>query len=455
MSDVEYLDNERLKIWERIEKFEARLPELEKQIREKSADSEVEAKEHASNALAQLESIKQSIDEIKKYNEQSVELQKKSGQHAAEIEQKFESACSASVKISDLEKNASETGNTIAQLLSNAQSNSDKIEEFSAKVAAMEPSLKEFESRCATGEQLHSKIDSLHKNIVSKNNEIKKLHDEIFGYTVEDENGKAAVVKGRKDELETAYKKLQAEISEHYDKAMNNYQTMAQKMAEFESSKKSEFENMVQTWQSDFEKEKEKIQSLLPGALTTGLSHAYAKKTESELKERSRHELTFKISIIIMILISLIPISISTYYLWHEQPISLQRSLIVLPLYLPLLWLAYSSSKKANLSKRLIEEYAHKEALSKTYEGLAKQIEGLGNNSMSEDLRLKLLYNVLEVSSENPGKLISDYNTSDHPVMEALDKSVKLANSIEKLANIPGFGKIVDMLGKKVSENSQ
>lgn len=206
---------------------------------------------------------------------------------------------------------------------------------------------------------------------------------------------------------------------------------------------------MVQTWQSDFEKEKEKIQSLLPGALTTGLSHAYAKKTESELKERSRHELTFKISIIIMILISLIPISISTYYLWHEQPISLQRSLIVLPLYLPLLWLAYSSSKKANLSKRLIEEYAHKEALSKTYEGLAKQIEGLGNNSMSEDLRLKLLYNVLEVSSENPGKLISDYNTSDHPVMEALDKSVKLANSIEKLANIPGFGKIVDMLGKR------
>ena len=36
----------------------------------------------------------------------------------------------------------------------------------------------------------------------------------------------------------------------------------------------------------------------------------------------------------------------------------------------------------------------------------------------------------LEVNSKNPGKLISDYNKSDHPLMDVLDldKSIKLTN---------------------------
>lgn len=52
-----------------------------------------------------------------------------------------------------------------------------------------------------------------------------------------------------------------------------------------------------------------------------------------------------------------------------------------------------------------------------------------------------MLYNLLEVSAENPGKLISDYNKSDHPLMDALDKSVKLADAVEKLSKIPGITK--------------
>ena len=105
-----------------------------------------------------------------------------------------------------------------------------------------------------------------------------------------------------------------------------------------------------------------------------------------------------------------------------------------------------------NLSNRLIEEYTHKEVLSKTFEGLSKQINNLENDSIAKELRVKLLYNVLEVSSENPGKLISDYAKSDHPFEEALDKSVKLASAVHKLSDIPGFGKIVAVLDKKAKE---
>jgi len=113
------------------------------------------------------------------------------------------------------------------------------------------------------------------------------------------------------------------------------------------------------------------------------------------------------------------------------------------------MWVAYSSNRKLNLSKRLIEEYAHKETLSKTFEGLSHQINNIDDKDISNDLRVKLLYNILEVNSENPGKLISDYDKSDHPLMDALDKSIKLTNAVAKLSNIPGFAKLASSIEKK------
>jgi len=126
--------------------------------------------------------------------------------------------------------------------------------------------------------------------------------------------------------------------------------------------------------------------------------------------------------------------------------------LAILPLYVPILWVAYSTNKKINLSKRLIEEYTHKEVLSKTYEGLSEQISSLDSSKASKDLRTKLLYNILEVSSENPGKLISNYDKSDHPLMDALEKSVQLTNAVDKLDRIPGLSKIATYLDKKTDK---
>lgn len=99
----------------------------------------------------------------------------------------------------------------------------------------------------------------------------------------------------------------------------------------------------------------------------------------------------------------------------------LQLSSLVSPilmLYIPPLWIATSTSKKINLSKRLIEEYTHKEVVAKTFEGLSKQIEGIKDHRVSADLKTRLLINILEISTENPGKLLSDYNKSDHPILE-------------------------------------
>jgi hypothetical protein len=115
--------------------------------------------------------------------------------------------------------------------------------------------------------------------------------------------------------------------------------------------------------------------------------------------------------------------------------------------------MAYTANKRINLSKRLIEEYTHKAVLGKTFSGLSNQIDLLPQQSeVKEELRTQLLFNILQVSAENPGKLISNYNKSDHPLMDALENSAKLSDAVDSLSRIPGFASLAKKLGEKTDE---
>ena len=268
-------------------------------------------------------------------------------------------------------------------------------------------------------------------------------------------SGEETEVTGLKEELETTYDELksnlssiQKEITDLKSKTISDYN-------QFTSQKESDYRDMFSGWESGYTKSLKSIDDLLPNALTVGLSHAYSKKKESEIKESEIIELKFNKAIRWMVYVSLIPFGISIVS-WITNKdldkvlLDMPRLVLsILPLYIPVLWLAYTAIKSLKLSKRLIEEYTHKEVLSKTFEGLSKQIENIEDKDISFDLRTKLLYNILEVNSENPGKLITDYNKSDHPLMDALEKSFKLANAVDKLAEIPGLSKLAKVLDKK------
>ncbi|QSX34154.1 hypothetical protein JYB87_02595 [Shewanella avicenniae] len=213
---------------------------------------------------------------------------------------------------------------------------------------------------------------------------------------------------------------------------------------------------MFNTYSSGYDDIYSRINKLLPNALTAGLSSAYDAKITLETSELSGHKENFGRAIATLVLISLIPFGVDIYLLaaLGKDLISVisdtpKLLLSILPLYLPVLWIAYSANKKSNLSKRLIEEYTHKGVLSKTFEGLSGQIKEIDDVGLSEELRAKLLFNLLQVNTENPGKLISDYKTTDHPVMDALDKSIKLSESLDKLKNIPGLTKLIAKLEKE------
>lgn len=458
MSDeFEYLKVEKDKAWARIVALEEEINILKKSIPENVQD------------------IQNASRSASKYRNRCEESAKKS--------QEFEdSITNIHINMEAKLSSANDINNNLQTYQQNGkkylESLSLQADEINLKYEKINEIISEIEEIYKDNEDLSSKIEELNSFIIEgtkekddiallykqaslKRNEIYNLHREIIGYDEKNEDtGEEEHFSGLKEELEDSYNQISTKletISENIDAIHEETKTVYSVALD---SFKSNSEKKLQEWENNYQNLKKKIENLLPDALTTGLSHAYSRKRYSELQETKGYQKVFKRSIIGLTAISLIPIIISIYSIFAETPIDtiIERLpkivFAFLPLYAPLLWVACSSDKKIKLAKRLIEEYTHKEVLSKTYQALVKQINALEDSEASSELKTKLLYNLVLANSENPGKLITDYNTTDNPLMDALDKSTKLANAIEKLSKIPGFAKIAENLARK-SERQQ
>lgn len=342
-------------------------------------------------------------------------------------------------------------------------SNIEVINEALAKSEMLPGSVERVEKILNNSEELFAKISDLLSHSAAKKGEIDELRDKILGKEME-VDGSNIHVDGIKDKLERSYtdvdariKHLNAEVQTLVDAIKSSNDVRLAKYTE-------DFEALVSESGLRIQAIDAELKNLLPGAMAAGLSAAYAKKKDDETESIGKSETKFQNAIFAMAAISAIPLAVDTYLLFGEKfgiirviQDTPNLLLAILPLYLPALWIALSLNKKINLSKRLIEEYTHKEVLGKTFSGISNQIETLtADSSTKEELRTRLLFNLLHVSAENPGKLITDYNKSDHPLLSVLDNSKKLADSMEALSKIPGLAAITRGLAaraeKKVEE---
>jgi hypothetical protein len=67
-----------------------------------------------------------------------------------------------------------------------------------------------------------------------------------------------------------------------------------------------------------------------------------------------------------------------------------------------------------------------------TLEGLFNQIKNVDDPEISEELRIKLLNNFLNVTNENPGKLILNYQKSDNPILNFFDRDKKKGKTVSE-----------------------
>lgn len=440
---------------------------LAQEISYKSSDSEEIAKTAAANIISIEGSIKnQAIDINLVLNE----LQDYKNQCNSEVAQvnNFKNAAASHInEISSLQQEikllhseAEGIKSAMISATSDVSTNVEKINEYLERGEQLAADIENVEKLVDESKKINENINSLLSHSIKNKERIDDLYNDIYGVDVEDEEGNNSHVEGIKDELEKSYKSLSENIGKLGSEIKKTTFDITEKQNIIFNDQKDKFENLIKDSYDRYNSVDQQLTGLLPGAMAAGLSAAYETKKDDEIVSLEKFDANFRSAIRGMIGISLIPFLIDIYLLvWGgKQFADVIRDTpnivaMILPLYFPILWMAYSSNKKYNLSKRLIEEYTHKSVLGKTFSGLSNQIETLSHQSgVKEELRTRLLFNVLQVSAENPGKLITNYNKADHPLMEALENSVKLADSIGKLSRIPGFSTIAKKLSTKSDE---
>jgi hypothetical protein len=190
---------------------------------------------------------------------------------------------------------------------------------------------------------------------------------------------------------------------------------------------------------TDFQKRQEikyatligEIESLLPGATSAGLAAAYKDLKDSYNSPIEKSSLMFYGSLMGLLIVGLMLVAdkIGWFYIDFveiDEPLKLLNNfLFKLPLTIPLVWFAVFASKRRSQNMRLQQEYAHKEALAKSYHGYKKQIEGLGNDK--DDILLKqLLQAAIESVSFNASVTLDGKHEDRIPLFDDSDSLIKL-----------------------------
>ncbi|MHA2830040.1 hypothetical protein [Vibrio harveyi] len=445
-AEIKKIRNELNATNELVASIEKSAPDHFKELKNSSKD----ASYYRNRASEQYEAIQ----EIRKSLDENVELIQ---EIARKVEDSHEQVNQAQLSSQETLDNILIASSEFSIKSDEASEHIDSLAYLANKNDALTEKLQGVDELVEQSNIQNSRLKTLVSSSEKERKLIQDIYHEINGYEINDEDGNSQQVEGLAKKLEDSYQKIKSDLSELTTELDILKDNQDQKLSSFEDEFKNRAEDFLYSANMQRKGIVAKIASLLPSALTAGLSGAYVDKIAVEKTLSEKHERSFFFAILGLIFCSMVPVVFNGYRIAQGETIgSVVKDIpvllaMMLPVYIPILWVAYSSNKSYKLSKRLIEEYTHKEVLSKTFEGLSKQIESIGEDSSNEELRVKLLHNLLQVNSENPGKLISDYNHSDHPILDAIDKSSKLAEAVNKLESFP----LISPLLKHISAREQ
>ena len=174
----------------------------------------------------------------------------------------------------------------------------------------------------------------------------------------------------------------------------------------------------------------EKIESLMPGATSAGLASAYydMKLTfDKPIKEATN---LFFLCIGIIVLIAGFS-AIENFGQLTDMDTVLKGLISKIPFYAPVLWLAFYASKRRSEYQRLQQEYAHKEALSKSYDKYKKQIDDL--NDEDPELKKLLITSAINAIAYNASKTLDRKHGDKMPAHDLFEKFVDALPNIKTL----------------------
>ena len=223
------------------------------------------------------------------------------------------------------------------------------------------------------------------------------------------------------EDLEKFYVKIFGKFDEEEGKRIGGLeQELATRKKELEEFKNDQINKLNELKEEHGSKHKafeKEIEKLLEGATSAGLAEAYS-------IERKKFIWPNRIwnGVFVVCLFAISILSFSTLKNLSSIEEIAKSILHSLPITLPLIWVAVYASKRRSENQRLEQEYAHKEALSRSYISYKKQISELGKED--SELLEKLILEAINTISYNASKTL-DKKHGDGTILNEITQSIK------------------------------
>ena len=289
-------------------------------------------------------------------------------------------------------------------------------------------------------DSIKSKVDDFVKSINNFYNEINEFHEETLVDTAVGPSTKKLITQAKEDvtakQVEiTALLESVTREAEDLESFHTKIYGVPNKLGELEGGLLKDFDARVVKL-SDFEIKQidkytalnKEIENLLPGATSAGLATAYRQMKRSFDTPIRVFEKVFYGAVALLIVTALFSMFDSVS--WYEVKFAkfdtwdsaLKALLNKLPLYGALIWLAFFASKRRSENQRLQQEYAHKEALAKSYNSYKKQIEALDDDDQS--MQKAFIEKAVDAIAFNASQTLDGKHGDNHPAHDLLGKAM-------------------------------
>lgn len=341
--------------------------------------------------------------------------------------------------ISSLQSKVDLKNAELEELLNTARLNTSLIQTAYALVQASHKQI----SGTETEKGILQVIEEIQADILAKNNEITALHEKLFTDKGKEQSVRS-LVEGALDEIISTTNKIKAlrESVEHETRGLREFYVKVfgklndddefadsglayeiserlKQLRELESSNKLRYEELLK-----------QIESLLPGATSAGLATAYSEMKQSYKEPIKMFNRLFYGAIFLLAVTSIASI-VDFKYGYPAGTIPSWEMLVKaminkIPLFGALIWFAFFVSKRRSEAQRLQEEYAHKEALAKSYASYKKQIDAL--DSEDKELQKEFIGKMVDAIAFNASQTLDGNHGDKHPLQTVLEK---LSDKIE------------------------
>lgn len=294
--------------------------------------------------------------------------------------------------------------------------------------------LKQFADHLAAIESSRDKIDELYNDLLvgTEDDDSKKSKFEALVAVATEEAKKAEALVDKSTSLVQGLEKFyESSLGAVADDGVRkggysaDLSDLKSRLVEFEKQQKIKYEALNL-----------QIENLLPGATSAGLASAYRDMKNSFEKPIRFASGAFYAAIAVLVVGSVL---MAVDSITWESGVrfkelgdweSVLRSLAYkLPFYGPAVWFAYYASRRRSEYQRLQQEYAHKEALAKSYDSYKKQIKELGQDN--DEMLVSLLNKAIDAIAHNASQTLDGKHGDKMPLHEAVDR---LAEVVAKKA---------------------